>query len=373
MIEANQQPAVSLLDEIDHLRALSPQTAAMNFALTLGVVFACLVVIWLLRRMLCFALRAIPGLTREQRKTQVAKVLGLTHLVMSTVTGLLTIVAIAYIWGLDPLAWTSTMWGKAIATTGSRLVVVIGITAIAWEAASLSTQYALGQLQHRVVDNPRQRAQIQTLGPIFRSAVQITIVVIALMTVLSQVGVEIAPILAGAGVAGIAVGFGAQTLVKDFFTGFFLIIEDIVAVGDVVQIQAFSGTVEEMTLRTIRLRDFDGTLHVLPYGESQIIHNMTKTFSYAALDIWVGAGTDIDKAVGIMRQTAETLKKDDAIGPLMMDGIEIPGVDAMTDAGILIKGRIRTQPDGRWLVVRAYNRLLKMAFDTAQISLGHKV
>ena len=359
--------------EISHLQALSSQALALNSGLTLGVVFAGLLAIWLLRRILCVALRAIPGLTLEQRKSQVAKALGLTHFVLSMIAVLLTIVVVSYIWGLDPLAWTSTMWGKAVATTGSRLLVVIGITAIAWEAASLSTQYALGRLQNRAVDNPRQRAQIQTLGPIFRSAIQITIIIIALMTLLSQIGVEIAPILAGAGVAGIAVGFGAQTLVKDFFTGFFLIIEDIVAVGDVVQIQAFSGTVEEMTLRTIRLRDFDGTLHVLPYGESQIIHNMTKTFSYAALDIWVSAGTDIDKAVDIMRQTAETLKQDHVIGPLMMDGIEIPGVDVMTDLGILIKGRIRTQPEGRWLVVRAYNRLLKMAFDTAQISLGHKV
>ncbi len=183
---------------------------------------------------------------------------------------------------------------------------------------------------------------------------------------------QIAPVLAGAGVVGVAVGFGAQTLVKDFFTGFFLIIEDIVALGDVVQIQAFSGTVEEMTLRTIRLRDFDGTLHIFPYGEAQIIHNMTKTYSFSAFELPVKVDTDLDKAMAVIHATFEAMRKEGDCGAMILGDIELVGVDLLSDVGIILKGRIRTQPQARWRVLREFNRRLKPDLDAAGIVLTHK-
>ncbi len=371
MTTAAEQLWAGLTAEADHLRKLTVAEVGTNAILCVVVVLVAAVLIWLSKRLLCYGLRVIPGLGRDERKSQAAKALRLTQWVVDAAIVLLALFIIAQIWGFDLLGWTATAWGQKVSATGSQVIMVLVIAALALEAATLFMQYLTARLRARTND-PRRAAQIITLGPIFRSAFQIVIIILAAMTLLGQVGVQIAPILAGAGVVGVAVGFGAQTLVKDFFTGFFLIIEDIVAVGDVVQIQAFSGTVEEMTLRTIRLRDFDGTLHIFPYGEAQIIHNMTKSFSYSAFDIPVRLDTDLDKAMAVMRQAFADLRKDEACAGLILDDIEIMGVDLLSDVGVILKGRIRTQPQERWKVLREFNRRLKPAFDQAGIVLTHK-
>lgn len=358
--------------EFAHLRHLSGPEVAANGGLSLLVAAICAVLMWLAGRLTCYMLRIVPGLSQAQRKSQAREALRLTQLALNIVIVAGGLSVIAEIWGFDPLGWTRTPWGQSVSSAGSKVFVVVVTAAIAFEAASLALQYFHSRLLMQADGDLRRAAQLNTLGPIFRSAVQIVILVLAAMTLLSQIGVQIAPILAGAGVVGIAIGFGAQTLVKDVFTGFFLIIEDIVAVGDVVQIQAFSGTVERMTLRTIRLRAFDGTLHIFPYGEAQIIHNMTKSFSYSAFDIPVKADTDIDQALNVMRETFAGMKRDDACAGLILGDIELAGVDLLSDIGIILKGRIRTQPQARWEVLRAYNRRLKAAFDQAGIVLTHK-
>jgi small conductance mechanosensitive channel len=197
------------------------------------------------------------------------------------------------------------------------------------------------------------------------------IIVIGAMMLLSQGGVKIGPLLAGAGVVGVAVGFGAQTLVKDFLTGVFLIVEDIVAVGDVVRIREHGGLVEQMTVRTIRLRDFDGTLHVFPYGEAQVIHNLTKTFSFYVFDLQISYESDIDAALDIMRRTGAELMADPAFASMIMEPIEVVGVDALGDSGITLKARIKTLPREQWTVGREYNRRIKMAFDAAGVSIPY--
>jgi small conductance mechanosensitive channel len=371
MSTAAEQIWTSLAANFDHLRHLTPTEIAINAGLSAAVALLCGGLIWASKRLLCYGLRVVPGLDQKQRRAHADKALRLTQLVLNLAFIVAALFIVAEIWGFDPLGWTTTVWGRQVSATGSRAVVVVVIAAVALEATTLLLQYLMARLKTRTND-PRRVAQFNTLGPIFRSAFQIAIIILAAMTLLSQVGVQIAPLLAGAGVVGIAVGFGAQTLVKDFFTGFFLIIEDIVALGDVVQIQAFSGTVEEMTLRTIRLRDFDGTLHIFPYGEAQIIHNMTKTYSYSAFDIPVALNTDLDKAMGVMRQTFETMRKDGDCGALILGDIEIVGVDLLSDVGIILKGRIRTQPQARWTVLREFNRRLKPGFDAAGIVLTHK-
>lgn len=341
-------------------------------AQTAGVIVAGLVGLWLIRQGMCLVLKLVPGLNKADREAQAGKALGLTTVALSFVVVVAAALWVSQIWGIDIAGWSATPLGRKLTGTGISLIVVVVGAAIALEATSLALHFSLARLKRRTDRDVRRAAQLNTLGPIASSAVQITIVVLAAMTVLSQVGVQIAPILAGAGVVGIAIGFGAQTLVKDIFTGFFLIIEDIVAVGDIVQIQAFGGEVEKMSLRTIRLRDFDGTLHIFPYGEAQIIHNMTKNFSYAAVDLPVKVDTDIDHALTVMRTTAETLRKDAEFGPMILGDIEIAGVDMLSDIGIILKARIRTQPLERWRVLREYNRRIKQAFDAEEIVLTHK-
>lgn len=371
MPTAAEQMWTGISTELSHLSRLTPAEIGTNAILSVIVLVIGAVLIWLSKRLMCYGLRVMPGLDRTERKAHVAKALRLTQWVFDLAIVLVALFVVAEIWGFDLLGWTATPWGHKVSTTGSQVAMVVVIAALALEASTLVMQYLMGRLKTRTGD-PRRAAQLNTLGPIFRSAFQIVIVILAAMTLLSQVGVQIAPILAGAGVAGIAVGFGAQTLVKDFFTGFFLIIEDIVAVGDVVQIQAFSGTVEEMTLRTIRLRDFDGTLHIFPYGEAQIIHNMTKTYSFSAFDIPVRLDTDLDKAMKAMREAFENVRRDGNWKGLILDDIEIMGVDLLSDVGMILKGRIRTLPAERWKVLRAYNYQLKRSFDAAGIVLTHK-
>lgn len=368
---AAEQMWHGLAAEINHLRGLTPEEIGLNAILSVGAVVIGVLLVFLSKRLLCYSLRVVPGLDRGERKAHAKKALRLTQWVLNAAIVLVTLFAVFEIWGFDPLGWTATAWGRTVSATGSQVAMVVVISALALEASTLFIQYVMARLRAQT-DDPRRAAQLNTLGPIFRSAFQIVIIILAAMTLLGQVGVRIGPILAGAGVVGVAVGFGAQTLVKDFFTGFFLIIEDIVAVGDVVQIQSFSGTVEEMTLRTIRLRDFDGTLHIFPYGEAQIIHNMTKTFSFSAFDVPVKADTDLDKAMAVMRKTFADMRGDEAWGPRILDDIEIAGVDLLSDVGIILKGRIRTRPQARWDVLREYYRRLKGDFDAAGIVLTHK-
>ena len=355
-----------------HLARLTADDLRLNAGLSVAVVLGGILVIWLLVRLLCWSLRVIPDLGKAERQDHARRALKLTSLVLRGIVVVYGLFLIARIWGLDLTAWAMTGWGSKLTVTGSRVVVVVVISAVVLEVAGLALAYAMGRLKAQAEGDPRRLSQIDTLSPILRSGVQVAILVIAAMTLLSQVGVEVAPLLASAGVVGIAIGFGAQTLVKDFFTGFFLIIEDIVAIGDVVQIQTFSGTVEQMTLRTIRLRDFDGTLHIFPYGEAQIIHNLTKTYSYAAFDLPLRYDSDLDKAMAVMKTTADDLRQDKDFSDMILGDIEISGPDLLSDIGIIVKARIRTQPRDRWLIFREYNRRIKTAFDAAGVVMTHK-
>ena len=354
-----------------HLVGLGPVALAINAGLTVAVMAVAGVVERIVDWAMCRALSRLPHESTADRNLRSAKALRLTRWALRVAAAALALVIIAGIWGMDIMAWASRGDGQRIATTAMRVLTVLVLTAVAMEGVGLFTRTAIHRLRTHDGD-PRREAQLETLGPIVRRILQAVIMVLAVMTLLSQVGVQIGPILAGAGVAGIAVGFGAQTLVKDFFTGFFLLVEDIVAIGDVVQIQAYAGQVEDMTLRTIRLRDSDGTLHIFPYGEAQIIHNMTKTFSYAAADLPVRYDTDVDRAMQVMRDTAARLRKDAHFGPMILEDMEIIGVDLLSDVGVILKGRIRTRPAERWVVLREYNRRIKHAFDEAGIVMTHK-
>ena len=192
------------------------------------------------------------------------------------------------------------------------------------------------------------------------------------MMALSEIGVEIGPLLAGAGIVGLAIGFGAQTIVKDFLTGIFLIIEDAVSVGDVVMIADFGGVVEEMSIRTIKLRDFDGTLHIFPYSEAQVIHNRTKNFSFAVFNLQVAHTADVTRALDLMKQTGDTLKAEESFTPFIESPIEVVGVDQVNDAGVTLKARIKTAPGKQWMIQREYLRRIKLAFDEAGIDVATK-
>jgi moderate conductance mechanosensitive channel len=189
----------------------------------------------------------------------------------------------------------------------------------------------------------------------------------SVLTILGQVGVNVTPILASAGVVGLAVGFGAQNLVKDFVSGFFLILENQIRVGDVAIINGTGGLVEAITFRTIVLRDQAAVVHVFPNGSINTLSNMTKDWSAYVIDVGVAYREDTDRVIEVMRRVAGELQSDPQYGSAMLEPIEIIGVDAFTDSAVIIKARLKTLPIRQWMVGREYRRRLKKAFETENI------
>lgn len=212
-------------------------------------------------------------------------------------------------------------------------------------------------------------ARMRTLLPLIRNALMIVIAVMATLVVLSEIGVDIAPLLAGAGVAGLAIGFGAQSLVKDVITGAFILFEDTINVGDVVDIDGTGGLVEGMTVRTIRLRDLSGNVHTIPFGSIATVTNMTRDFSYYLLDVGVAYRENTDEVVAIMREVDAELREDPTLGPDIIAPIEILGVDRFEDSAVIVRGRVKTLPIRQWDVGREFNRRLKLKFDERGIEM----
>jgi small conductance mechanosensitive channel len=192
---------------------------------------------------------------------------------------------------------------------------------------------------------------------------------VVVLTSLGQLGVNMGPILASAGVVGLAVGFGAQNLVRDLVSGFFLILENQVRVGDVAIINGTGGLVEAVTFRTIVLRDLSAVVHVFPNGSITTLSNMTKEWSAYVMDVGVAYKEDTDHVVDVMRRVGEDLRAEPNYGTLMIEPIEIFGVDEFTDSAVNIKARLKTIPLQQWTVGREYRRRLKKAFDAEKIEI----
>ncbi len=186
---------------------------------------------------------------------------------------------------------------------------------------------------------------------------------------LDQVGLDVTPILAGAGIVGLAVGFGAQNLVRDVIGGFFLVLENQVRVGDVAVVNGTGGLVESITFRTIVLRDLAGVVHVVPNGAITTLANMTKGWSGYVIDVGVGYAEDTDRVVRVMSEVADELRADPRYGPLILEPIEIFGVDDFRESEVTIKARLKTLPIEQWTVGREYRRRLKKAFDSHGIEI----
>ncbi len=217
---------------------------------------------------------------------------------------------------------------------------------------------------------PDEITRVETLARVFRHAATIVIVIVAGTLVLDALGLSIAPILATAGVAGLAIGFGAQSLIKDYFTGFFLLVEDQIREGDVVEIAGKAGLVEEVTLRYVRLRDGDGYVHFVPNGEIKLVSNRTRGFARAVVDVGVGYGVDISQAFAAMREVAQSMRADDKWKSRIADDIEILGVDKLDNSAVVLRVQLRVVPAvERDNVRREYLKRIKEAFDARGIEM----
>ncbi|WP_304025744.1 mechanosensitive ion channel family protein [Methyloversatilis discipulorum] len=211
--------------------------------------------------------------------------------------------------------------------------------------------------------------RIDTLVRVARYAASVVIFILAAGLALSVLGISVAPLLATAGVAGIAIGFGAQTLVKDVFSGFFVLLENQIRVGDVVSIAGRDGAVEEVTLRYVRLRDYAGDVHFVPNGEITVVTSRSREFAHAVLDVGVHYRDDVDDMFALMKAVAAEMREDENYALKILDDLEIAGVQDWNASAVTLRARIKTLPLAQWEVRREFLRRLKARFDAA----GHEI
>jgi moderate conductance mechanosensitive channel len=215
-------------------------------------------------------------------------------------------------------------------------------------------------------------ARIETLARVFRNAAVIVIFIVAGTLVLGERGISIAPILATAGVAGVAIGFGAQSLIKDFLGGFFLLLDDQVRQGDVVEVAGLSGLVEEVTLRYVRLRNFEGHVHFVPNGEIKTVTNRTRGFAHAVIEVGVAYREDPDEALSIMREVAGAMRAEAAWKAKLPEELEVIGVEKLADSAVVLRARLRVVPPiEQWNVRREFLKRVKKAYDERGIEIPY--
>ena len=294
--------------------------------------------------------------------------LAVVHAVLRTLVAVVAALTLLYTWGLDAFGWMDTPLGQRIVRSAVSITAVLVITLIAWEFFSsaveryLSTTDAEGNAVER-------SARVRTLLPLLRNVIFVVLAVLVTMIVLSELGVNIAPLLAGAGVIGLAVGFGSQKLVQDVITGAFILFEDAIAVGDVVRVAGQAGVVEAISIRSIRLRDLTGNVHTIPFSTVDTVTNMTKDFSYYVLEVGVAYREDTDGVIEVLRAILDDMRDDPDLGAFIIAPLDVLGVDAFADSAVIIKARIKTAPIKQWSVGREFNRRMKKRFDELNIEI----
>jgi small conductance mechanosensitive channel len=218
-------------------------------------------------------------------------------------------------------------------------------------------------------DDAAQRRK--TLATVLTTTGGIVIGAVSLMMILEVLGISLGPLLATAGIASLAIGFGAQTLVKDVISGIFVLLEDQYAIGDVVETAGVSGTVEAVHLRTTILRDVHGTVHIVPNGDIRVLSNQTKGWSRAVLEVGVSYGEDPDRVITVLETIAEEIEGDEEFGPLLLGAPTVPGVQAFGDSSIIIRMMAKTLPLKQWDVARELRRRIKHRFDAEGIEIPY--
>ncbi len=267
--------------------------------------------------------------------------------------------------GLGQQAVASARIGQALVSLGATVLLAW----LVWIFADTAIQRALTS-SARSRGRRVNQARAQTITPMIRNVIFVTILIIAVIAGLANLGVNVTPLLAGAGVIGLAIGFGAQTLVQDLITGIFILIEDSLAVDDFVQINNHMGTVEGLTLRTVRLRDLDGIVHIITFSRIQSIHNMSRQFGIALMRIRIPFDMKIDDAITLMQETAQELRRDPMMRHYIWSPLEMQGVQGFEDGCPILRMRFRTAPEMQWDVSRAFNLLLKQRMEAQEIDLG---
>ena len=282
--------------------------------------------------------------------------------------GVIAALTLLETWGLDVLGWLDTPLGKQLAESAFSVIAVVVLALIFWEAVNTGVERYLTQTD--TAGNVVERsARMRTLLPLFRKVVFTVLAVMVSLILLSELGINIGPLLAGAGVVGLAVGFGAQTLVKDVITGLFILVEDTIAVGDYVEVGGHEGDVESISIRTIRLRDPAGSVHTVPFSEVGTVLNYTKDFSVAVLNIGIAYRENVDEVMKVLVDLGREMAADEKLGADIIRPLEVQGLQSLDDSAVVIRARIRVKAGTQWGMKREFNRRMKNRFDELGIEI----
>lgn len=255
-----------------------------------------------------------------------------------------------------------------LVSSGVQILIILILMLIALRVSKLFSGRMFTAMSKRKEDEEIQK-RAETLSSVVKYVLNIVILVVALMMILGEFNVEIGPIIAAAGVLGLAIGFGAQSLVKDVISGFFILLEDQIRVGDVVQIAGKGGLVEKVNLRMVILRDLAGNVHYIPNGTIDVVTNMTKEYSRYVFEIGVAYREDVDEVIQVIKEVDEELRNDGEFSEDILEPIEVLGLDQFADSAFVIKARTTTKPIKQWRIGREFNRRLKIRFDAEDIEI----
>ncbi|HMB81167.1 MAG TPA: mechanosensitive ion channel family protein [Vicinamibacterales bacterium] len=265
--------------------------------------------------------------------------------------------------GVNEPQWNPRQLGHWALTHGVNVVIIFVGAFIVVRAANLAIDHFQFKLarRHGAGDLEWQR-RATTLGGILTSGVTATVGFVAILMLLRELSIDILPILTGAGIAGLAIGFGAQNLVRDVISGFFLILEDQVRIGDLARINGVAGTVEQINLRTIVVRDGEGAVQVFPNGTITALANLSKQFAYAVVDVRIAYSENMDRVMGTMREVGASMERDAMWGPLVLAPLDIVGVESLTDGAATVRVKFKTQPLNQGKVGNELRRRLMTTF-----------
>ena len=253
--------------------------------------------------------------------------------------------------------------------SGPRVVLILVLMLIGVKLSGVVAGRVFAVIGRRRKMDEEYKKRADTLSGVIAYLLSVTVIAVAVLMIMTELDIKIGPILAAAGVLGLAVGFGAQHLVQDLISGFFILLDDQIRVGDVVQIADKGGLVEKLNLRMTVLRDLAGNVHYVRNGQIGVVTNMTKEYSRYVFDIGVAYREDVDEVVKVVKQVDEELRNDPELGKDILEPIEILGLDQFADSAVIIKARTKTKPIRQWAVGREFNRRLKKRFDEQDIEI----
>ncbi len=294
--------------------------------------------------------------------------LPLLQLVFRMTLLVFTVLALAQAWGMDSLGMLSSETGLRILSSLLSIATVLIGALIFWEITSGAIERYL-RATDREGNRIQRSSRARTLLPLARNVLMVVLVVMVSLIILSELGVNIAPLLAGAGVVGVAIGFGSQKLVQDVITGAFILFEDTMSVGDSVTLNNNSGTVETMSIRAIRLRDGSGSLHTIPFSALGTIVNMSREFGFAVFEVTVAYQEDPDRIMDLLRDLGEEIQKDPLFSLYIVEPLDIWGVERFDATSLVIKARFKTLPTKQSTVMREFQRRMKKRFEAEEVEM----